>query len=81
MSDLDIINQQGAKIVALEMEVARLKETACQREQLIQRIHEKGRRHIDLIIEFADLIEAAQNILKIEGVLEMLGKVRVGETL
>lgn len=79
MEDFDIINQQGAKIVDLEEEVARLKETARQREEVIQRIHQKGRRHIDLIIEFANLVEAARDILKIEGVEEMLQKLRTGE--
>lgn len=79
MEDFDIINQQGAKIVDLEEEVERLKETARQREEVIQRIHQKGRRHIDLIIEFANLVEAARDILKIEGVEEMLQKLRTGE--
>lgn len=81
MIEFDIINEQGATIKALEVEVSLLRAVVAEKEQIIQRLHRNGLDCRNVIADFAGLIEYAQNLLDVDGARELLRRVRAGEVL
>lgn len=81
MTEFDVINQQGARIAALEREVERLKRERDQANEQKQNTFHASRRYQDVVADMASLIEAAKHIMECPGVEEMLAKVRRGEVL
>ena len=66
-ADFDLINEQGARIMALSREVARLEKALKEEQALRLRVQREGGRDHELIYDMRALVNAARNIMATPG--------------